>query len=275
MPELIQVSSSIGFIRTRYLEKKKKNPLYSMPAFARDLGISKSYLSRLFNRERPLTLNQTIQMAVVLDLTPTETDLLISAVALESNQNSKVSNVLRKRAADKMRSAKALALLEVEQFKMMNNWYHLAILNLTRVRNFKSDATWIAKRLGLSKLETEDAIDRLIYLGLLKKENRRLVRTKARVFVDNKIPEQAMTRYFEQTLDKAKEELKDSSQRSFDNRFIAGITLPVDSEKFRKIKKRLMEIQMELTEPMVSQTPTEVYQINFQFFPLTKPELQK
>ena len=46
-------------------------------------------------------------------------------------------------------------------FSYMSDWYHLAILELTFVKGFKSEAKWMSRRLGISEAEVKPAVDRL------------------------------------------------------------------------------------------------------------------
>ena len=274
-----QTPKAIEFLRTLYLERKSNRPHYSVPAFARDLGLSKSFLWRLLKGERPLTVKQAIQISAVLDLSPETTDDLIAKVVSESGKNAKISKAFRKTVQAKSNaSANAAAQIthfELERFKVISQWYHLAILNLVKLQDFEPNTNYIAKRLGISKLEASDAVARLVSLGLLEKKAGKFKRTKVQLFVENQNPEAAMRNYFTQTLERAKESLKDPSQSAFDERFISGVTMAVSAQDVARLKKRLQEIQMEFMKPITSDHLSQVYQLNLQFFPLTKKETKK
>ena len=87
--------SSIDFIRSRYLEKRKANPQYSLSAFARDLGMSVSFLSRLLSGERPLTVKLAIQIASLVGLSVVQTEELVSSIVISSSKNAKISKKFR------------------------------------------------------------------------------------------------------------------------------------------------------------------------------------
>ena len=46
----------VKFLTDHYLNRKEKNPSYSLRAFARDIGISVTQLSRALNRERDISV---------------------------------------------------------------------------------------------------------------------------------------------------------------------------------------------------------------------------
>lgn len=58
-----------------------------------------------------------------------------------------------------------------DSFAVISDWYHYAILELTHVSAFRSEPKWIAKSLGISVNEANAAIDRLIRLGMMKKNS--------------------------------------------------------------------------------------------------------
>ena len=52
-------------------------------------------------------------------------------------------------------------------FKIISDWYHYAILELTELKEFESDINWISQRLGISKIEAHMGIKRLKNIGLM------------------------------------------------------------------------------------------------------------
>jgi uncharacterized protein (TIGR02147 family) len=59
------------------------------------------------------------------------------------------------------------AQLASDTFAIMADWYHYAILELTKIQGFQSDAAWVASTLGISRSEVNIAVERLLRLGLL------------------------------------------------------------------------------------------------------------
>lgn len=62
-------------------------------------------------------------------------------------------------------------LISQDIFATIADWYHLAILDLSLMKDFKSSPSWISARLGISVLEAKIAVDRLVRLGFFKVEN--------------------------------------------------------------------------------------------------------
>lgn len=58
--------------------------------------------------------------------------------------------------------------MTLDMFNIISDWYHDAILELTRVKDFQPNSEYISKRLGITKYEARCAIDRLIRIGLIE-----------------------------------------------------------------------------------------------------------
>ncbi len=59
------------------------------------------------------------------------------------------------------------AEMDLDVFKVIADWQHFAILNLTQVEGFKSEPRYVAKRLGLSIHTVKRCVQRLQDVGLL------------------------------------------------------------------------------------------------------------
>jgi len=260
------VRDPVSFLRDQFIEKRRKNAKYSISAFARDLGLSVSFLSRLLRGERPLTVKQAVQIAALMGLDPTQTERLVHSVVSRSPKN--------RRLAQKLRDAAPVSpsYFAVERFKAISQWYHFAILSLTFVEDFQSSTAWIAKRLGISKIEAQDAIDRLFELGLLEQRGKRWVQTSKNLFIKTQRSELAVREFQLQMIDKSKEALKQTEQEAFEARYMAGSTLAVDRKKIPLLRERIQKFQLEIAELAKSETYTDVYHLNLHLFPITLKE---
>ena len=160
---------------------------------------------------------------------------------------------------------------EVERFKSISQWYHLAILNLTFVKGFKSEPQWIANRLGISTLEASEAVDRLLHLGLLRRDEAgALKKTAENLYIKTIRSESALRKFHAEMIEKAKNELKKIDDEAFQSRLINGVTFACAPEHIETIKEMIHEFQdriLAFTKPGPHQ---EIYQFNSQLFSLTQ-----
>lgn len=247
-------------IRGELIKRLKSNPSYSGRAFARDLKISNAFLSQIMSGKRSLSEETGIKIARALAWNHGKTDLFVKLIRLEQCKDPSMKSFIYQ----EIHEENSFLDLEIEKFELVSNWIHFAILELTRVRGFKSDSKWISQRLGVRKSEIEDAIDRLIMVGLLSKtSNEDLVLVKNSAVPD--VPSQAIRQFHKTHLMKAMAAIDD---QPLERRNFSGITtainpkqIPVAAEMVKKFRRKLMKVLEEGER-------SAVYQISIQLFQL-------
>lgn len=159
-------------------------------------------------------------------------------------------------------------LLSQDCFAAIADWYHYAILDLTLLKSFKKDPTWIARRLGITQTEAKMALARLLRLKMLEEKNGRLHKTQKH-FV-NYVPGQSSAshkEYQRQILRKALEAIDNCNAEEKD---ITAITIAADSRKFEEAKMRIKRFRRELCAFLESGDGDSIHVLAVQFFPLTK-----
>ncbi len=143
-----------NYLRQEFLIRCQKNNKYSLRSFANFLQISHSALSEIIDHKRPLTLKMRQRLALRLGLSPEQME-----------QMEQMNQVSSSSAAPKLGSD--YHPLERDQFDIISDWYHSAILELFTVKGFKPQAAWVANALRISLIEAKMAVERLIRVGLL------------------------------------------------------------------------------------------------------------
>lgn len=265
--------AAVTFLRTIFLERQLKNPLYTLKAFARDLGMSRSHLSRIFSKTRPLSFKQAVQVSLILGLNQAKADSFLHSVVEDASETSKISKKLRSHILSKGSVTPLIrAELGIEEFQTISEWYHLAILNLTYVKGFKSEVKWIAKRLGISVLKVQDACDRLFSMGLLKQVGTRWVKSENHINFNFDRSHRAIREHYLQMNQKASDCLQDGSEAAYAKRFINGMTIALNPAQLPEFKKMILDFQDQIASRAASPMYEEVYQLNVQLFPLTQPQ---
>jgi len=155
----VRVGDFRTFLSARLRAAKKRNPRFSLRAFARRLGVDHSTLSQILRGKRRLTGAQALRMGKRLGL------------AAEAIQE--YARDLETGPVPKTRGRARRLSFDAETFALVAIWHHCAILELTRVDGFTTDSRWIAKTLGLSVAEVNVALQRLLRLRLLEMNDRR------------------------------------------------------------------------------------------------------
>jgi uncharacterized protein (TIGR02147 family) len=152
-----------------------------------------------------------------------------------------------------------------EEFEPISEWYCDAILCLLKIPGSKFESDWIAKRLGISRAEASETIARLKKLGLVVRVNRQW--KPVPVMPTGTHTTAAIRKYHRQFLAKALESLENDP---FHTRSFASAIVAVNPEVFPYARQRIEKFCRELNEELESMaTPSEVYKLMIQFFPIT------
>lgn len=241
-------------------DRISQNPSYSLRAFARSLETSPTTLSTILGGKRPLTMDKGIKWASLLKLDKKNTKDFLQALSKDSYYRLNPTERENRKWEEELEYYQ----LKLDSFKMIKNWYHLGILNLALLKNFKSDVEWISKELGISKEECQDAVSRLIRLNLLKKENNKYIRTHKNVETPSDIPSQAIRDFHRENIQRA---LNALDLLPVDQRDITSIMMPVDKEKLKEAKLKIKNFRRSLSSFLESKKGDQVYSLNIQLFP--------
>jgi uncharacterized protein (TIGR02147 family) len=156
----------------------------------------------------------------------------------------------------------------LDKFRIVADWHHFAILALANTRGFRKDPNWIARRLGIKVPETKDALERLISIGLLVPQGKTLKAVNdANITTSDDVRSAAIQENHNQHLRKSAEALRTiiPELREFHN-----ITLSANLSDVVRAKKLLREFIVRFNAEIESPQSEEVFQLNFQFYPLSK-----
>lgn len=260
MTETTNRSLPAEILRKVLVERIQRNPAYSLRAFARDLGVSHTYLSLVINGRKRLSAKRAYLFAQSLAL---PSDAFMGFFHDAMNE----AKAQKKAKKDLVRES---VQLEVDRFRTVSQWYHVAILDLTNVKGFKSDPQWIAEKLGISATECKSAIERLERLGLLKKINGKMKKTDAVLVIPTSYSTSAVKSFHEQMIHRA---LGALSADSFDSRDITGTTMAIDPALLPLAKKKIQKFRREMLRLLSVGDKASLYQLNVQLFSLTREDL--
>ncbi len=236
-------------------KRKKRNNNFSLRSFARYLGFSPAQLSQMMSGKRPVTLNMAKKIIEKLDYSPQEKQHFLQVLLKDKSIETTPSGPLKRQ-------------LEEDQFRVISDWYHLAILSLTKLKEAKSDPQWIACKLGISILNAHQALLRLVRLGLLKLSPK-LIQVGEPFEVVTKIPSEAIRKYHKQNLNLAIEKIEEVPMKLREFQSVSIVIHPTKIPQFKKLIDDFLDQAMAMA-PAQSQPGSEVYHVNVQMFPVTK-----
>lgn len=237
----------------KWLEIRSKNPAYSLRAFASKLDLNSGTLSSILNGKRKISKKTALRILDRLNLAPDERAEYLAVFSREDvSQEPKVTYLQ----------------ISSDQFRVISEWFHFALLSLLLTDDFKPNVAWIARRLGVSVREVRSAIQRLVRLGLLvQNKNGSFSRGSPRYETTDDLANISVRKSHFETLELARKALE---QVPIEFRDFTTVTMAVDPSKISEAKKRIRAFQDSLSDLMESGKRTEVYRLSMELFPLTK-----
>lgn len=157
-----------SYLKEVLADRTRKNPKYSLRAMAKQIGFASSSLSEVMSGTTNFSLKSARKLAAKLALASDETEYLCLLVQLESTREPEIRESLLERLTSLRPKKIPMHDLSVDQFKQVSEWYYSPILEMIHLNNFEITPTSVSKKLGISKIEAEVAIERLIRLEFLE-----------------------------------------------------------------------------------------------------------
>jgi uncharacterized protein (TIGR02147 family) len=219
---------------------------YSLRAFAMQLEVDHSTLSQWIRGRRPIT-------ARAIETIGEKLGLAKDAIARY------VENAGRDGEGE---SEEARGQLSSETAALIADWHHFAILELTRLRQFRPDSRWIARVLGIGVDDVNVALQRLIRLGLLEMADKARwvdLAGDAAVSVDGV---DSPTRVALLGAPAASPAAAGAHERS-------AITLTVAAARVPQAIARITRLRQQLIDELQAEPADDVYRLEIALYPLT------
>jgi uncharacterized protein (TIGR02147 family) len=240
----------------KYEEARSKNAHYSRRAFSKKLGISAGAISELLSGQRKVSLKLAEKIIGRLELDPQERVELLELFP-------RGMKAPKSAGADKSKYLQ----ISADQFRVIGDWYHFAILTLMRSSTFKSNPDWIGQRFGIGSSIVVSALERLKRLGFIKEADKKLILAESLYRTSDDIANISVKRAHFQYLDKAREALE---TLAVEERDFTSLMLTMHPSQLPRAKELIRKFQDELMAELEDKPQPEVYQLCIQMFPLTK-----
>jgi uncharacterized protein (TIGR02147 family) len=195
-------------LKQQFAEKRKKNSRFSMRAFAQVLGLSPAGLSQILNGKKDLSLDRALEISKKLKLPTEESESFLFQVQLERAKSTSLKDNLLQAWENRYGkiASQDLQDLSVEQFRLISEWYGLAIYEA--LKSGTTDRPMTARQ--LAKLFTLDintvdlTLSRLVKLKLIQALGKLGYVVKAdRLSIDSPTPSEAIQNYYKAVIERA------------------------------------------------------------------------
>lgn len=272
MKPIFQYTNFRSFLKD-YYEEKKASEGYTYRDFSKSAGMnSSSWLLHLIKGTKNLSDGSILKVTKTLGLTESEAEYFEVLVHFtQAKDNDTRDYFYRKMLACKKNLN--IAQLSEDQYDYYNKWYHPVIRSLVSKVKFGDNYKLLGSRLipQISPSEAKASVALLIRLGLIKKDDSgNWVQAEPIVSTGDEVISLNVVNYHKQ-VSRLAEDAFDRSVR--EERDISALTLGISTEAFNRIKVRIQSFRKEIMEiARESDNPDRVFQMNLQFFPVSKRE---
>lgn len=244
----------------RFETIRKKNASYSLRAFSKKLGVGLGTVSEVMQGKRKVSFKMAKKIADALLLDPIDRALVLGPYTdkIGTSPGTPVLNSLQ---------------LSTDQYQLLAEWHHFALLSLMKLPTFQDDPEWIADRLNITAKDATKSIERLERLGMIEKQNDKWVRRTPYYRTSDDVSNLSLRKSHYQTLERASHSL---DHDAVEERDFTWLTFAFRSHEMSEAKTFIRKFQDEFTEKFG--TPADgdrVYRLGMQLFPMSKKCVSK
>lgn len=249
--------------------RNQKELDFSFRKFSAVAGFSSpNFLILLIKGERNLSAESATKIAAAFGLAQAEKNFFVSLV--QYNQ-AKDSNEKYNWAFElvKLKAKTKLSFISEKQFEYYSHWSNVAIRELLQFQPHLN-IEQIAQRLcPAQKSEAVEASLQLMQqIGMIDRHEGQWVVRDSSISTGDNFISSSVIEFHKQVIELAKQSL---DRHGKNDRDITASTVSLSKENLEKIRQKVKELRMEILAMSDADTnKQEVYQINFQIFPLSK-----
>lgn len=269
--EIYQYTDFGTFLKIHADQKRSENAHWSLGVWARQLGISSTaVLTNVLNGKRNPGRSIERKFLHYFKFSENEKEYFQDLIRLKKIKDDHRLSVALMEKMGKLNPNGSFQLLDDETFSVISKWYYYAIREMIALPHFKEDFQWIQKHFEfkVTKREIKEAIERLLKLNLIFRDKKgSLLSTEKTIKTQNDIASEALKRFHEQMLEYAKVSLRRVNVLERD---ITGRTFNINEKNIPRLKQYIRDFRDKVCELFEKKSGTRTYQLNIQFFPLTK-----
>jgi len=256
---------------------KTKNPLFSYQLFTERAGLkSKGFLYNVIKGKRNLTKSSVFGLMQAMKLSKDESNYFECLVAFNQAENEKERNYFYEKLLSVKSEGKTAwnpQIIRKDQYEFFSKIYHSTIRALIDIYEFKNDFKWLASKIypPISVVETKKSVNLLENLGFIVKNEHGIYKvTNKSIAAPNEIHNVVVMNYHKDAGNIALKAMIDTPQKKRD---ISGMTLGISKKCYDEICQEIKALRQKISKKVEEDNCADlVYQLNFQFFPLSNDD---
>lgn len=261
-----------AYLRAYYEAAKRRPNGFSFRTFSKQAGLkSPNFFKLVIDGDRNLGQDSIGKFADALGLEGAPRTFFADLVAFEQAADPTEKNRAFERIASsrRFRSARRIDSMFHDY---LSHWYNPAIRELVRSRHFREEPEWIAATLvpSITAKQAAQSLELLVELGLVARnpDTARLELRDPTLTTEHEVMALGAANFHRQMLERASASI-DTVPAAL--RDLAAMTVCINPERIGDVKQRIHQFRETLTE-LCDNDPegTTVYQLNVQWFPLSR-----
>ncbi|MBI3017868.1 MAG: TIGR02147 family protein, partial [Deltaproteobacteria bacterium] len=119
-----------NYLKAELIKRSQSNPKYSLRAYAQQLKMSPGQLSRVLQNKKRMSHEKALEVSSLLKLKGSRREYFCHLVHLDATKNLLAREYIEAKLKD-LHPKKDFYSLDIDQFRVVSEWYHYAILELT------------------------------------------------------------------------------------------------------------------------------------------------
>lgn len=271
MASIYEYKDPADYMRESLAEIKKRNPAFSLRAWAKQLGMkSHGPLHAIINKQRKVPKNLVPTLITTLKLNTKEAKYFEAMVdfqrAKKLEEIEYYKNKLHELSPNTLRQ-----IDDIDRYKAITDPSHIIISEMSQLKNFEHSPAWIKTHLrqSINLKDIEDILNRLESLEILEPKKNKTLKKKDNIYTKYDIKNETVQRYHKEVSTYAINEI--SKQDVLDREFNA-LSFNIKKKDLTQIKEAIRTFVNDLVTEYEAEAHKgdETYQLNVQFFSLTK-----
>ena len=253
-----------------YSSTKEVHPFISFRYIEKKTGIDASYYAKVINKQKHISEASIPALSQFFRFNKRETDYFTTLVSFcKARKNEQIEYHFNKLISLRDPGSRRL---EEKKYKYFQQWYTVVIRELLHAIDYRGDYQELADRLepAISTVQARQSIKLLEDLGLITTDvSGRYFITDQFLTTDQKLRSIAV-REFQRSMIRLAGEALDRFKQG--ERDISSLTISTNPACMELIKEKLDRTRKEILQIVAEHEddPCDVYQLNFQVFPVTK-----
>ncbi len=263
-------------LKSKFSERIAANSRYSLRAFARDLGLSPSYLSQVLSGSRGLTIKSAATLFQKLNISLSDQNIFILEIKKEHARSPKTKLLVQKQIETALQD-KLAHQLTPEMFASMANWFSLVVFQLFYLKDAPTHSRpqfirYCEGQLGLPVEVIEHTLSVLLDLELVKPVGKGLTPHHSTVWTTNDIPSAGIRQFHRQMIGRALDAIE---TQTLEERTLHSHQMPILKSDVPSLNRDMLKFGNLMLRKYGKTETCEgevVYGLNLQLFKLSDVE---